>query len=50
MQMCVIELINSPGSPLFHLENFIEGEYIKVGYLKVLFIFIFLFYLFMKGC
>lgn len=29
MQMCVIEMINRPGKPLFHLENFIEGEYVK---------------------
>ncbi|CAD6189189.1 unnamed protein product [Caenorhabditis auriculariae] len=29
MQMCVIEIIDLPGSPLYHLEHFIEGEYIK---------------------
>lgn len=29
MQMCVIELKESPGRPLFHLEHYIEGNYIK---------------------
>ncbi|UYV80968.1 EEF2K [Cordylochernes scorpioides] len=28
-QMSVIEFINRPGKPLFHLEHFIEGDYIK---------------------
>ncbi|XP_067943994.1 eukaryotic elongation factor 2 kinase-like isoform X2 [Watersipora subatra] len=28
-QMYVIELVREEGSPLFHLEHFIEGEYIK---------------------
>ena len=27
--MSVLEMIDRPGQPLFHLENFIEGEYIK---------------------
>ncbi|XP_060028812.1 eukaryotic elongation factor 2 kinase [Erinaceus europaeus] len=29
MQMCVVELRDRPGSPLFHLEHYIEGKYIK---------------------
>ncbi|XP_053710014.1 eukaryotic elongation factor 2 kinase isoform X4 [Synchiropus splendidus] len=29
MQMCVMEMINRPGKPLFHLEHYIEGKYIK---------------------
>ncbi|XP_049645466.1 eukaryotic elongation factor 2 kinase [Suncus etruscus] len=29
MQMCVIELQYRPGRPLFHLEHYIEGKYIK---------------------
>ncbi|XP_037066904.1 eukaryotic elongation factor 2 kinase isoform X3 [Peromyscus leucopus] len=29
MQMCIIELKNRPGQPLFHLEHYIEGKYIK---------------------
>ncbi|CAD5123761.1 DgyrCDS12072 [Dimorphilus gyrociliatus] len=29
MQMCVIEFTSRPGSPLYHLEHFIEGNYIK---------------------
>uniref|UniRef100_A0A8W4FAD0 Eukaryotic elongation factor 2 kinase n=1 Tax=Sus scrofa TaxID=9823 RepID=A0A8W4FAD0_PIG len=29
MQMCVIELKERPGRPLFHLEHYIEGKYIK---------------------
>ncbi|XP_030631429.1 eukaryotic elongation factor 2 kinase isoform X2 [Chanos chanos] len=29
MQMCVIEMSNRPGKPLFHLEHYIEGKYIK---------------------
>lgn len=29
VQMCVIELIDVVGSPLYHLEHFIEGKYIK---------------------
>lgn len=29
MQMCVVEMINRPGKPFFHLEHFIEGKYIK---------------------
>ncbi|XP_054454944.1 eukaryotic elongation factor 2 kinase isoform X2 [Anoplopoma fimbria] len=29
MQMCVIEMMDRPGKPLFHLEHYIEGKYIK---------------------
>ncbi|XP_032699836.1 eukaryotic elongation factor 2 kinase isoform X2 [Lontra canadensis] len=29
MQMCVVELRDRPGKPLFHLEHYIEGKYIK---------------------
>ncbi|CCD65314.1 Eukaryotic elongation factor 2 kinase [Caenorhabditis elegans] len=29
VQMCVIEMIDVKGSPLYHLEHFIEGKYIK---------------------
>uniref|UniRef100_A0A8C3GAZ5 Eukaryotic elongation factor 2 kinase n=1 Tax=Cyclopterus lumpus TaxID=8103 RepID=A0A8C3GAZ5_CYCLU len=29
MQMCVIEMTHRPGKPLFHLEHYIEGKYIK---------------------
>ncbi|KAG8433097.1 hypothetical protein GDO86_017397 [Hymenochirus boettgeri] len=29
MQMCIIEMNNRPGKPLFHLEHYIEGKYIK---------------------
>lgn len=29
MQMCVVELRERPGRPLFHLEHYIEGKYIK---------------------
>ncbi|XP_063748492.1 eukaryotic elongation factor 2 kinase isoform X5 [Eleginops maclovinus] len=29
MQMCVIEMVDRPGKPLFHLEHYIEGKYIK---------------------
>ena len=29
MQMCVVELVDRPGKPLFHLEHHIEGEYVK---------------------
>ncbi|XP_059180624.1 eukaryotic elongation factor 2 kinase [Centropristis striata] len=29
MQMCVMEMTNRPGNPLFHLEHYIEGKYIK---------------------
>ncbi|XP_026171221.1 eukaryotic elongation factor 2 kinase isoform X6 [Mastacembelus armatus] len=29
MQMCVLEMTNRPGKPLFHLEHYIEGKYIK---------------------
>ncbi|XP_050979870.1 eukaryotic elongation factor 2 kinase isoform X5 [Labeo rohita] len=29
MQMCVVEMISRPGSPLFHLEHYIEGKYTK---------------------
>ncbi|XP_028845794.1 eukaryotic elongation factor 2 kinase isoform X3 [Denticeps clupeoides] len=29
MQMCVIEMTGLPGKPLFHLEHYIEGKYIK---------------------
>ena len=28
-QMSILEFVDRPGSPLFHLEHFIEGEYIK---------------------
>ncbi|EPB70270.1 hypothetical protein ANCCEY_10637 [Ancylostoma ceylanicum] len=29
VQMCVLEMIDMPSEPLFHLEHFIEGDYIK---------------------
>lgn len=29
MQMCIIELKDRQGQPLFHLEHYIEGKYIK---------------------
>ncbi|XP_075312946.1 eukaryotic elongation factor 2 kinase isoform X4 [Odontesthes bonariensis] len=29
MQMCVVEMIDRPEKPLFHLEHYIEGKYIK---------------------
>nr|XP_019962359.1 PREDICTED: eukaryotic elongation factor 2 kinase isoform X6 [Paralichthys olivaceus] len=29
MQMCVVELKDRPGKPIFHLEHYIEGKYIK---------------------
>lgn len=29
VQMCVLEMIDLPSEPLFHLEHFIEGDYIK---------------------
>ncbi|KAK5966443.1 hypothetical protein GCK32_005360, partial [Trichostrongylus colubriformis] len=29
VQMCVLEMIELPSEPLFHLEHFIEGDYIK---------------------
>ncbi|KAM6898777.1 eukaryotic elongation factor 2 kinase isoform 1-T1 [Lycodopsis pacificus] len=29
MQMCVIEMTDRPGKPLFHLEHYIEGKYLK---------------------
>uniref|UniRef100_A0A8C6UK36 Eukaryotic elongation factor 2 kinase n=1 Tax=Neogobius melanostomus TaxID=47308 RepID=A0A8C6UK36_9GOBI len=29
MQMCAVEMVNRPGKPLFHLEHYIEGKYIK---------------------
>ncbi|XP_063076680.1 eukaryotic elongation factor 2 kinase [Engraulis encrasicolus] len=29
MQMCIIEMTDRPGKPLFHLEHYIEGKYIK---------------------
>ncbi|XP_053367393.1 eukaryotic elongation factor 2 kinase isoform X7 [Clarias gariepinus] len=29
MQMCVVEMTSRPGKPLFHLEHYIEGQYIK---------------------
>ncbi|KAK6058434.1 MHCK/EF2 kinase domain protein [Cooperia oncophora] len=29
VQMCVLEMIDLPSGPLFHLEHFIEGDYIK---------------------
>ncbi|XP_045924604.1 eukaryotic elongation factor 2 kinase isoform X1 [Micropterus dolomieu] len=29
MQMCVVEMTDRPGKPVFHLEHYIEGKYIK---------------------
>ncbi|XP_061086970.1 eukaryotic elongation factor 2 kinase isoform X3 [Conger conger] len=29
MQMCVMEMTQRPGKPLYHLEHYIEGKYIK---------------------
>ncbi|XP_062999434.1 eukaryotic elongation factor 2 kinase isoform X2 [Elgaria multicarinata webbii] len=29
VQTCIIEMKNRPGQPLFHLEHYIEGKYIK---------------------
>ncbi|XP_061763407.1 eukaryotic elongation factor 2 kinase-like isoform X1 [Nerophis ophidion] len=29
MQMCAVEMTERPGKPLFHLEHYIEGKYIK---------------------
>ncbi|XP_055507543.1 eukaryotic elongation factor 2 kinase isoform X3 [Leucoraja erinacea] len=29
MQMCILEMKNRPGQPLYHLEHYIEGKYIK---------------------
>lgn len=29
MQMCVVEMSDRPDKPLFHLEHYIEGKYIK---------------------
>ena len=29
MQMCVVEMTDRPEKPLFHLEHYIEGKYIK---------------------
>nr|XP_026694351.1 eukaryotic elongation factor 2 kinase isoform X4 [Ciona intestinalis] len=29
MQMSVIEMLDRPGQPYFHLENYIEGDYVK---------------------
>nr|XP_033819325.1 eukaryotic elongation factor 2 kinase isoform X3 [Geotrypetes seraphini] len=29
VQMCIIEMKSRPGKPLFHLEHYIEGKYIK---------------------
>ncbi|XP_075035802.1 eukaryotic elongation factor 2 kinase isoform X2 [Mixophyes fleayi] len=29
MQMCIIEMKDRPGKPLYHLEHYIEGKYIK---------------------
>uniref|UniRef100_A0A8C7UNP1 Eukaryotic elongation factor 2 kinase n=1 Tax=Oncorhynchus mykiss TaxID=8022 RepID=A0A8C7UNP1_ONCMY len=29
MQMCVIEMMQRPGKPLYHLEHYIEGKYTK---------------------
>ncbi|XP_044289257.1 eukaryotic elongation factor 2 kinase isoform X3 [Varanus komodoensis] len=29
VQTCIIEMHNRPGKPLFHLEHYIEGKYIK---------------------
>jgi elongation factor 2 kinase len=28
-QMCILEFIDRPGAPLYHMEHFIEGDYIK---------------------
>ncbi|XP_034427170.1 eukaryotic elongation factor 2 kinase isoform X2 [Hippoglossus hippoglossus] len=29
MQMCAVEMTDRPGKPVFHLEHYIEGKYIK---------------------
>lgn len=29
MQMCVLEFVNRKDGPMFHLEHYIEGEYVK---------------------
>nr|XP_015215879.1 PREDICTED: eukaryotic elongation factor 2 kinase isoform X5 [Lepisosteus oculatus] len=29
MQMCILEMTGRPGKPLYHLEHYIEGKYIK---------------------
>ncbi|XP_071965681.1 eukaryotic elongation factor 2 kinase-like [Antedon mediterranea] len=29
MAMCILEFKDRPGSPLYHIENFIEGDYMK---------------------
>uniref|UniRef100_A0A4W3HGB2 Eukaryotic elongation factor 2 kinase n=1 Tax=Callorhinchus milii TaxID=7868 RepID=A0A4W3HGB2_CALMI len=29
MQMCILEMRDRPGKPLYHLEHYIEGKYIK---------------------
>lgn len=29
IQMCILEFVDRPGSPLYHLEHYIEGKYIK---------------------
>ena len=29
LQISVLEFIDRPGSPLFHLEHYIDGQYIK---------------------
>ncbi|XP_069761734.1 eukaryotic elongation factor 2 kinase isoform X3 [Narcine bancroftii] len=29
MQMCILEMKNKPAKPLYHLEHYIEGKYIK---------------------
>lgn len=29
VQMCVLEFVEEPGSPLYHLEHYIEGDYVK---------------------
>ncbi|XP_078096697.1 eukaryotic elongation factor 2 kinase isoform X6 [Mustelus asterias] len=29
MQMCILEMKDRPGKPLYHLEHYIEGKYIK---------------------
>ncbi|XP_036428208.1 eukaryotic elongation factor 2 kinase isoform X6 [Colossoma macropomum] len=29
MQMCVVEMTSRPGKPFYHLEHYIEGQYIK---------------------
>jgi elongation factor 2 kinase len=29
IQMCVIEMVDRPNRPVFHLEHFIDGDYVK---------------------